>query len=207
MRARALFALPLLVAAAAYGSAPPHRVAWTRAALERLAVASADRTPERRELRAQQLDVFARELARVSAKAPLPPRQWTALLGSVAFGESGFDTAVVSGKCLAHQCDPKRVDGVIRFQSVGAFQQKLFAHVADKWHAAAAGDIPAQVEMADRQLRRSMTRCKPFAAFPQHVYRAYGGGSCSFPVHREAVKVGAYHRLLATPAPTTGSRS
>jgi hypothetical protein len=119
----------------------------------------------------------------------------------VAFGESSFDTDIIAGRCAAHQCDPKRVNGVMLFQSVGAFQQKLFPHVADVWPAAAGGSIPAQVEMADRQLRRSMTRCKPFAPFPQHVYRAYGGGSCSFAVHREDVKVSAYVRMLATPSP------
>jgi hypothetical protein len=207
MIARYFVALLILLVTALAQATPPHRVGWTRAALERLPVANADRTPERRELRAQQLDIFAVEITRVSAKAPLPPRQWSSLLGSVAFGESALDTDIVAGRCKAFQCDPKRVDGVIRFQSVGAFQQKLFAHVADMWPAAAKGSIPAQVEMADRQLRRSLTRCKPFAPHPQHIYRAYGGGSCSFPVHREDVKVGAYHRMMATPTPKQGGKS
>jgi hypothetical protein len=202
---KTLLVLPLLLAAPALASdAPPQRVAWARAALERLPVATADRTPERRDLRAQQLDVFAVELARVSVKAPLPPQQWTALLGSVAFGESALDTDIVAGRCRPFQCDPITKGGVRTFQSVGAFQQKRFAHVEDLWPAAAAGDIAAQVEMADRQLRRSMTRCKPFAPFPQHVYRAYGGGSCSWAVHREDVKVGAYLRLVSTPQPSGG---
>lgn len=207
MVGRYLSALCLLgLTTVAQADTPPYQP-WVRAALERLPVASADRTPERRALRAEQLDVFAAELARVSGKAPLPPRQWTALLGSVGFGESSFDTDIIAGRCAAHQCDPKRVKGALIFQSVGAFQQKLFPHVADLWPAAAAGSIPAQVEMADRQLRRSMTRCKPFAPFPNHVYRSYGGGSCSFAVHRESVKVMAYQRMLATPSVKEGGAS
>lgn len=200
---KTLLALPLLYAAAAYGEPPPPtaHVARARVALERLPVSKFDRTPERLELRAEQLDVFARELARVSQKAPLPPHQWASLLGSIGAGESNFDTAIVAGKCAPHQCDPKRTKGGVIFQSVGAFQQKRFAHVEDLWPLAAAGDIAAQVAMADRQLRRSMTRCKPFAPFPQHVYRAYAGSSCSWAVHREDVKVNAYVRMLGTPAP------
>ena len=206
MRGRALVALPLLVAAAALGTetAPPQRhVAFARAALARVPVSRFDKTPERLATRAQQLDSFAVELARVSERAPLPPQQWMSLVGSVGSGETNFDSAIVAGKCESFQCDPKRVADGIVFQSVGAFQQKRFAHVEDLWHAAAAGDIPAQVAMADRQLRRSMTRCKAFAPFPNHVYRAYAGTSCSFPIHREEAKVAAYLRMLSTPVPKT----
>ena len=54
---------------------------------------------------------------------------------------------------------------------------------------------------------RSMTRCKPFAPFPAHVYRAYAGGSCSFPVAREDERVAAYLRALRTPQVRAGGAS
>lgn len=202
---KTLIALPLLYAAAAYGELPPPsaHVARARVALERLPVSKFDRTPGRLELRAQQLDVFAREIARVSQNAPLPPFQWSALIIAQGAVESNFDTAVVNGQCLRFQCDPHLVKGQRVFKAVGAFQQQRVAYVVDLWEQA-AGNIPAQVEMADRTLRRSLSRCKPFAPFPAHVFRAYGGArSCSWPVSREAERVGVYLRVLATPAPAT----
>lgn len=198
---RSLVALTLLSASAALATEapPPQRVAWVRAALERAPVSKFDRTPERLEARAGQLDAFAREIARVAERAPLPASIWSSLLTAQGSIESNFDSAVVNGQCLAFQCDPHLVKGQRVFKAVGAFQQQAVSYVADLWPTA-AGNIPAQVEMADRSLRRSLTRCKPFAPFPAHVFRAYSGGSCSFPVAREAERVGAYLRALNTPA-------
>lgn len=204
---QALVGLGLLVATAAASASdapPPARVAWARAALERMPVSKFDRTPERLETRARQLDVFAREIARVSERAPLPPNQWASLIIGKGAIESNYDTEVVAGRCLKLQCDPHLVRGVRVFQSVGAFQQQNVSYVNDLWPTA-AGNIPAQVEMADRSLRRSMTRCKAFAPYPAHIYRAYAGGSCSFPVAREAERVGAYLRALSTPKPSGGA--
>ena len=73
----------LLVTAFAFADAPPHQ-AWTRAALNRVPASKADRQPDRAELRSQNLDVFAREIARVSEHAPLPPHQWASALGAIA---------------------------------------------------------------------------------------------------------------------------
>ena len=195
---KTLLALPLLVASAALANeaAPPH-AAWTRAALQRVPVTKADKTPERADQHAANLNVFAVEIARVSAKAPLPPRQWASLLGAIGSVESNFDTEIVAGRCLPHQCD--------RGRAKGAFQNQNVAPVADLWPTA-DGNIPAQVEMADRMLRRTWSRCAPFVAFPASAFRGYRGGSCSFPVHREAERVAAYVRLMATPKPAGGGQ-
>jgi hypothetical protein len=61
--------------------------------------------------------------------------------------------------------------------------------------------------MADRTLRRSLQRCQPFAPFPAHVFRAYSGGSCSWPVAREVERVALYLRVIATPMPANGGDS
>lgn len=208
MVSRALFALPLLLATAALSAEPaasPSRVAWVRAALQRIPVSKHDNTPERLERRAEQQEAFAVEIARVSERAPLPQRQWAALIMATGSIESNFDSAVVDGKCLNHQCDPHLVKGQRVFRAVGAFQQQRVAHVEDLWSSTPT--IAQQVEMADRSMRRSLGRCKAFVAFPAHVFRAYGGGSCSWPAPREALRVAVYARLVNTAQPKEGGAS
>jgi len=130
----------------------------------------------------------------------LPPHVWASLLITQGSIESNLDTAVVAGHCLPHQCDAHKVNGELLFKAVGAFQQQDVSYVHDLWPTA-AGNIPAQVEMADRTLRRSLTRCKPFAPFPAHVFRAYGGArSCSWPAPRETERVATFVRLMSVPA-------
>lgn len=190
MRLRALVALPLLVGAAALADAPPQRVAWTRAALSRLPRTKADKTPERAELHSANLEAFAAEIARVSEHAPLPPRQWSSLIGAIGGVESNFDTDIVAGRCPKWACDHGRAKGAFQNQSVGP--------VADLWPRA-DGNIVVQVAMADRMLRLTWRQCAPFAPFPASVFRSYAGRSCSWPVHREQERVAAYVRLMSTP--------
>lgn len=188
---KTLFALPLLVATAAL-AAPPRHVAWTRAALDRAPVSKHDRTPDRAEQHARNLDAFAVEIARVSAKAPLAPRQWSSLLGAIGSIETNFDTEIVAGRCPKWACDHGRAKG--------AFQNQLVGPVADLWPIA-DGNITVQVDMADRMLRRTWRGCEAQGVpFPAGAFRAYAGRSCSWPVHREAERVAAYLRLMATPA-------
>ncbi len=192
---RTLAALPLLVAAAAFGAeAPPvGQVAAARTMLARLPVPKADREPARAELRAQQLDAFAVAIAQVSADRP-NPRQHAAFLATIGGAETNFDTQLALGICAPWQCDKGRAKGAFQNWSV-SFTRELWA-VAD-------GNIPAQVAMADRTLRRSMKRCAPFAPFPAHVFRAYKGGaasSCSFPLKDEAARVATFNRLMGVKA-------
>ncbi len=205
MVGRMLSGLAILVATAAASAedAPPAQcVAWVRAALKRVPISKHDSTPERLERRAVQQEAFAVEIALVSERAPLPARQWASLIMATGSIESNFDSAVVDGRCLNHQCDPHLVKGQRVFRAVGAFQQQRVAHVDDVWSSTPT--IAQQVEMADRSLRRSLGRCKAFAAFPAHVFRAYGGGSCSWEAPREAERVAAYVRLVGTAGPKQG---
>lgn len=198
MLRHALLAAPLLVATAALAAPPLADVAFVRAALTKTPISKRDNTPERREQQSANLEIFAVEITRVSERAPLEPRVWASLLVAQGSIETNFDTEVVGGRCLGFQCDPKHVKGQTVFRAVGAFQQHEVSYVRDLW-ATAGGNIPAQVEMADRTLRRSLTRCKPFAPFPAHVFRAYGGQrSCSWPAPREDERVATYRRALTT---------
>lgn len=198
---RCLVALPLLVASAAVASdaPPPSHVAWTRAALDRVPVSKHDRTPERQETRAQQLDVFAREIARFA-----PTRERAALLVAIGERESHYDTEVIAGRCPPAMCDVAVIKGQRIQRARGAFQTHRLAFVTELWDAA-PGNIPAQVEMASRVLSRSLTRCKAFAPYPAHVFRAYRGGaegSCSMPLKDEQARVNAYLRAIRTPTPS-----
>ena len=170
-----LVGLSLILVTAFAQADSAREVAWTRAALSRLPVGKHDRTPERIAQHARNLDVFAVEMARVAEKEPLPAKQWISLLGAIGSVESNFDTEVTAGRCERWQCDAHLVKGVVVHRAKGSFQQQLTTVVADLWPTA-DDNIPAQVEMADRTLRRSLGRCKGFAAFPAHVFRAYGGG-------------------------------
>lgn len=156
----AFVALALLTGSA-WASAPISHETWVRAALARLPVPKADREPERAELRSQQLDAFAVAIAAVSADRP-NPRQHAAFLVTLGGAETNFDSQLVLGVCARWQCDHGRAKGAFQNWSV-SFSRELWA-VADN-------NIPAQVAMADRTLRRSMKRCEPFAPFPAHVFR------------------------------------
>lgn len=193
MVGRLLSALALLTATAAAASTapPPQQIAWTRTALARLPATKADHAPERADLRSQQLDEFATAIAEVAAKQPRP-REYAALLVTIGGIESNFDTQIVLGICAKWACDHGRAKG--------AFQSHSVSFTSDLWKVA-DGSPRVQVEMADRTLRRSLTRCAPFAPYPAHVFRAYRGGgdhSCSWAAPREAERVATYFRVLAT---------
>ncbi len=190
----ALVLLTTTAALSAEPAAPPQaQVDAARAMLARLPVPKADREPARAELRSQQLDAFAVEIARVSLDRP-NPRQHAAFLATIGGAETNFDTQLVLGICKPWQCDHGKAKG--------GFQNWRVSFTRELW-AVADGNIPAQVAMADRTLRRSMKRCAPFAPFPAHVFRAYKGGaasSCSFPLKDEASRVATFNRLMGMKA-------
>jgi hypothetical protein len=199
-------ALLLVTAFAQASNAPPQHLAWVSAAFSRLAVSVPDRAPERATLKLEQTRRFVAAIAEASSSAPLPPRQYASLLLAIGGSESNFDTDVVDGRCPKHRCDPKKVKGEVVFQAKGAFQNHAVRFNRDLWQSA-NGNPEAQVEMADRALRRSLARCAPFAPFPAHVFRAYAGGSCSFELKDEQRRVALYLRMMATPTPSAGGAS
>ncbi len=192
---RLLLALALIGGTAA-ASSPSAHTAWTAAAFSRVPVSVADRAPERADLKAQHTARFVAAIARVSQSAPLPARQWTSLLLALGASESNFDTDVVEGRCPAHRCDVVIRKGERVFLAKGAFQNHHVGPVRDLWPIA-DGNPEAQVEMADRMLRRSLVRCAPFAPFPAHVFRAYRGGSCSWALKDEAIRAATFSRLVS----------
>ncbi len=197
---RALVALVLLVASAALANGSPTHQAWVSAAFARVPVSVADRSPERAALKANHSARFVAAIAKVSEKAPRSPREYAALLLVLGSAESNFDTDVVEGRCPPKMCDVTLVKGERVFRARGAFQSWRLSFVAELWDVA-HGNPEAQVEMADRTLRRSMARCAPFVAYPASIWRAYSGRSCSFELKDEARRTALYLKLLSTPKP------
>jgi hypothetical protein len=182
----------LVVTAVASADAAPKHVAWTRAALSRTPVSKHDKTPERLELRAQQQTKFATEIASVSERAPLPPKQWASLLIAIGAAESHYDTEIINGNCKPWACD--------RGRARGAFQGHRLRFVQDLWDAA-HGDPRVQVEMADKVLRRTWGTClKQGVAMPAAAFRGYAGVSCSWPMRGEELRLSYYARAMSTPS-------
>jgi len=169
---RALAALPLLVAAAAYANdAPPHQ-AWTRAALERLPVSVDDRSPELATAKTEQLDGIARVVADVSKSAPRPPREWSALLLTVGFHESSFSLRIQRGDCRPLECDRGRA------RSAWQLHKNLFtAPVWDQLHGLENTEV--QVRAADAALRRGFWTCsRSGVPWLQGTINGFAGKRC-----------------------------
>lgn len=206
---RCLVALSLLTVAAAADAPSPHS-RWTRAALGRLPVAVSDRSPERVQAKREQLDVLAAAIARESLTAPVPPRQWAAVLGAIGFRESAFSLDVHEGRCARFQCDPKKLTGGgIMFQARSSFQLHANDHTRPVWEQLVGVEHTAvQVAAASKMAKVGHYRCARLGVpFPESVWRGYSGASCSFEHPGEKARTVTYRFLLATPAPKQGDQS
>lgn len=128
----------------------------------------------------------------MSERAPLPPRQWAALLVAIGGAESHFDTEVIRGNCKPLACD--------RGRARGAFQGHRLRFVQDLWDRA-NGDIAVQVAMADKTLRRTWGTCRAQGVpMPAAAFRGYAGASCSWPMRGEQLRLSYYARAMSTPS-------
>jgi hypothetical protein len=200
---RLLTALVLLTATAAAGAPNAHQ-RWTRAALGRLPVATADRAPERAEAKRQQLDALSLAMAHESLTAPATPRQWVAVLGAIAFRESSLSLDVQNGVCRSFECDPKKsAGGGVVFQARSSFQLHANDHTRPVWDQLVGVENTAvQVATASKMAKVGHFRCARLGVpFPESVFRGYSGASCSFEHPGEKARVATYRMLLATSMP------
>jgi hypothetical protein len=200
---RLLLAL-MLLATTAWASAPTSHELWTRAALGRLPVAVADRTPERALAKRQQLDALAVAMAHESLTAPVSPRQWVAVLGAIGFRESAFSLDVQAGQCLRHQCDPRKLTGGgVQFMARSNFQLHANDHTKPIWDQLVGIENTAvQVATASKMAKVGHYRCARLGVpFPESVWRGFSGASCSFEHPGEKARTGTYRMLLATSTP------
>lgn len=178
---QSLVGLTLLTATAALSAEPvasPQQVARVRAVLERL-----PKTPEDRasESRTAELDQLAHSIARVSAKAPRSPIEWSSLLAAVGSNETNFAGRLLRGQCRLEkrECDAaKGKDGKLYARARGWGQTHRNEKNAELWDAAET-DIDAQTRLVDRQLRIAFHTCsRSGVPWVRATLNAYFGVRC-----------------------------
>jgi hypothetical protein len=162
----AALALPLLIASAALAETP-HQ-AWVRSAVASLPVYHEDTAAPGK---SEQLDAIADAVARESLTAPRPPREWAALLLTVARHESGLSSRIIANRCKPRECDRGRARGL------GQVHRNSL-NGAD-WDAA-PGNVAVQVKLTSDALKRSYRLCSRSGAdWRAATLSAYAGQRCS----------------------------
>lgn len=162
---KTLLALPLLYAAAAYGSTPHD--AWTLAAVRSLPTYHEDVGQPGKPA---ELELIATHVARASRGAPRPPREWASAILTVWRHESNLSSRIIAGNCKAHECDRGRARG-------GGQVHRNALNAAD-WDAA-PGNIAIQVKLTDEALRRAYWTCaRSGAPWLIGSLNAYAGRRC-----------------------------
>ncbi len=162
----AIFAALLACASWARGAEP------LSSALARLPVYFEDRADP--EHKAVQLQDLARAIEQASTKPPggLHPKDWQALLATVAYHESTMSIRIHQGKCKPWECD--------RGKSRGPWQQKqnVFTRpIWDQLHGLEHVDVQAQA--ASDFLRRSYGTCsRSGQPWLVGTLNAYAGRRC-----------------------------
>lgn len=183
MLRRALCSLPLLIASAALAETP-HQ-AWTRAAVASLPIYHEDTDAPGK---ADQLDAIADAVARESLTAPRPPREWAALVLTVARHESGLSSRIIADKCKPRECDRGRARGLGQVH-------KNSLNAAD-WDAA-PGNIPVQVRLTSDALKRSYYLCSRSGAdWRAATLSAYAGQRCSARWAGLETRLATFERLV-----------
>ena len=160
-------------------------------------------------MRREHLEDFAAEINKATKGAPLPPKEWAALLATIGNHETHFETRLVRGDCIweKRECDATVIKGVRIFRARGVFQNHRNVFNAELWDTA-NGNIPAQVQMADEGLRRAFNTCRGSGASGvQGALRAYAGASCTKPMKGEQVRLATFGRLVRITRPAAVSAS
>jgi hypothetical protein len=168
-----------------------------------LPVPMRDREPDTAALRRAHLETFAAEINKVARGAPLPPKEWAALLATIGNHETHFETRLVRGECIweKRECDATLVKGVRVFRARGVFQQQPNTINIAQW-TVANDNIPVQVQMANDSLRRAFNTCRGSGAPAlQGTLRAYAGSSCTKPTKGEPVRLATFGRLIRITRP------
>jgi hypothetical protein len=150
-------------------SAPQSLVEYTTSAIHKLPVYYEDKDNSEKEV---QLNAIAAAVAKVSRKAPLPPRQWAALLLTIGFHESTFSLRIHEGKCKPKECD----HGLAR----GPWQNHHNMDNDKVWDKLVGiENVESQVWAADHLLRRVSMTCSNEAGITvSGILTAYAGRRC-----------------------------
>lgn len=135
-----------------------------------------------------ELEFLAAGIAQVAKRqAPLPQRQWAALLLTIGFHESTFSLRILAGHCRKHECDGGRARGL--------FQAHRLASMSDEMWARLVGieNLPVQVEQADELLRRHVRTCPGDVA--TSIITGYMGKRCGAESKEVAARLETFRRL------------
>ena len=118
---------------------------------------------------------------------PLPPRDWTRLMLTVGFHESGFSKRIIAGKCKKHECD--------RGRAKGAWQIHANTLNRDKWRDQ-DGDLPLQAKLASEMLVRAYWTCARSGVEPvRGALNAFAGKRCGSDWPGLKARLATYGRL------------
>ena len=148
----------VLLATRCGSGAPQTLLDWTNTAIRKLPTYYEDNPPGgiagRTNEKEAQLSAIALAVAKVAQKAPLPPRQWAALLLTIGFHESTFSLRIHAGHCKPHECD--------RGRARSPWQLHMNAENKHLWpKLQGIENTDAQVWAADHLLRRVAGTCRP----------------------------------------------
>lgn len=118
----------------------------------------------------RQLEAISSEIARVSLKAPLPPRRWAALLLTTGYHESAFSLRIMNGSCRKHECDSGRARGVFQGHRLSSMTEETWSRMVG------TGNARTQVEQADMMLRRHVGTCPGIGEVG--IFYGYMGRRC-----------------------------
>lgn len=148
--------------------------AWTQSAIRQLPTFHEDVTSGgRSEAKEAQLTLIASEVAKASRGAPLPPRQWAALLLTIGFHESAFSLRIHAGDCKPKECDRGKA------RSPWQLHQNNFNR--ESWELlVGVENTRVQVLAANELLRRVSQNCVNSTRQPTvpGILTAYAGRRC-----------------------------
>lgn len=209
MIGRALCALPLLVATAAYASEPtPKHVAWTRAAIGSLPTFHEDRGAVGK---GEQLDELALAVARASSMQTVrPPREWAALVLAIGWHESTYSLRIHAGNCnLANrECDAKRLkDGTLYARARSPWQLHENKLNGDSWpFLTGIENSDIQALEASAALQRGYWQCaRSGVTWLQGTINGFAGRRCSADWPGLQKRIATFNQLVRVSVPKAGS--
>lgn len=131
---------------------------------------------------------IAQSVSRESKKAPRPPREWVALMLTVANHETHFSIRISDGNCRKHECD--------RGKAKGLYQLHRNSLNWDDW-AKQDGNVPLQAKLGSDALRRAYYTCSR-SGVPWLIgtLNAYAGKRCSANWPGLQARVATFNRLV-----------
>lgn len=144
------------------------------AGLQSLPVFHEDKAPEFAEQKAAQLETFAAAVAEQAAQQKVAlPREWAALMVTIAYQESGLSLRIHRGDCYIKKGECDR--GLAR----GVFQLHRYAEAVPTWDQMHGLDnIGIQARVASARLRRGYYTCRGGTDWLVATINGFAGRRC-----------------------------